>query len=352
MAASSPALGNNSIGAPPKTLRGLNKPKCSQCGNVARSRCPFHCCKSCCSKLENPCPIHVLKANATFTDKTPTSSSPLFEQPSTEASSAGNALRVASLRQLSSNFAQFNNLQVPLRSRKPLTKKDAAAINEWRFAKIKEYKDRNIEIENEAFDRYMQNISMLEEVFSVEPMLEGSPEDGSPLLDTSATEHEVEKKYLGQKSELRSSTMRSDKLRRRIQQIVNQGLRKLQECEMNEEVDDTNNKNEHDRKPKKMKSWRAERFTALSELLDKLDKARSNEDLKACLEMKSQLPDLLAKSMETETKEDAEVPKNDSGKTGWSPRIEGKLFRAIEIDQETLNSVNRHFSSLEEIEDL
>ncbi|KAF5729664.1 hypothetical protein HS088_TW20G00028 [Tripterygium wilfordii] len=348
MAAPSPVLGNNSIATPPKTLRGLNKPKCSQCGNVARSRCPFHCCKSCCSKLENPCPIHVLKANATFTDKTPTSSSPLFEQPSTEASSAGNALRVASLRQLSSNFAQFNNLQVPLRSRKPLTKKDAATINEWRFAKLKEYKDSNIEIENEAFDRYVQNISLLEEVFSVESILEEFPEDGSPSLDPSATEHEVEMMYLGQKLEMRSHTMRSDKLRRRIQQIVNQGLRKLQEREMNEEVDDANSKNELDKKPKKIKSWWGERFSALSDLLDKLDKARSNEDLKACLEMKSQHPDLHAKS----TKEDAEVPKQDSGKTDWSPRIEGKLFRAIEIDQETLNIVNMHFSSLEEIEDL
>ncbi|KAJ6695917.1 ELECTRON CARRIER/IRON ION-BINDING PROTEIN [Salix koriyanagi] len=75
MAASSPVMSNNSsetgqtsistaaggttsFSAPPKTLRGLNKPKCIQCGNVARSRCPYQSCKSCCSRAQNPCHIH------------------------------------------------------------------------------------------------------------------------------------------------------------------------------------------------------------------------------------------------------------------------------------------------------
>lgn len=43
--ASSPSLSNNglsSVVTPPKTLRGLNKPKCIQCGNVARSRFCFY----------------------------------------------------------------------------------------------------------------------------------------------------------------------------------------------------------------------------------------------------------------------------------------------------------------------
>ncbi|CAN1748511.1 hypothetical protein LINPERHAP1_LOCUS3427 [Linum perenne] len=49
-------------GATPKTLRGLNKPKCIQCGNVARSRCPYQSCKSCCSKAQNPCHIHGMRS--------------------------------------------------------------------------------------------------------------------------------------------------------------------------------------------------------------------------------------------------------------------------------------------------
>ncbi|OEL32130.1 putative pectinesterase/pectinesterase inhibitor 24 [Dichanthelium oligosanthes] len=43
---------------PKPNLRGLNKPKCIQCGNAARSRCPFQCCKACCYKAQNPCHIH------------------------------------------------------------------------------------------------------------------------------------------------------------------------------------------------------------------------------------------------------------------------------------------------------
>lgn len=84
-------LGSPVASVPPKSQRGQNKPKCKQCGNVARSRsliqfyhffssllcfdsvinfnsntiviilfyrCPYENCKSCCSRNQNPCPIH------------------------------------------------------------------------------------------------------------------------------------------------------------------------------------------------------------------------------------------------------------------------------------------------------
>jgi hypothetical protein len=44
-------------------------------------------------------------------------------------------LRVASLRQLSNNFAQFNNVQIPLRSRKPLTRK-VHGMNQYIFVHV------------------------------------------------------------------------------------------------------------------------------------------------------------------------------------------------------------------------
>ncbi|XP_071706206.1 uncharacterized protein [Rutidosis leptorrhynchoides] len=67
-----------------KNLRGLNKPKCHKCGNVARSRCPYQACKSCCAKAQNPCHIHVLKAASSLPDKTPSSGSSLTDQHSNE----------------------------------------------------------------------------------------------------------------------------------------------------------------------------------------------------------------------------------------------------------------------------
>uniref|UniRef100_A0A6M2EME8 Uncharacterized protein n=1 Tax=Populus davidiana TaxID=266767 RepID=A0A6M2EME8_9ROSI len=372
MAASSPVISNNSsdigqttisaaaaasFSVPPKTLRGLNKPKCIQCGNVARSRCPYQSCKSCCSRAQNPCHIHVLKANATFPDKTPASSAPLFEQQPNEAPPAVSSHRTASLRQLSSNFSQFNNLHSPLRSRKSLTRKEAAAINEWRFSKLKEFKDRNIEVENEAFDRYMHNISLLEEVFSLKSFLEGSTEDGSLSSnhDHASAEDDTEEKMVSeQKLKLRSNPRRSENVRKRLQQLVDGGLKKLQKLELNN--GSVNNQNELDKRPEKAKGLRAERASALSDLIDKLNKARSEEDLNSCMEIKAQLSSQHTRSR-TETK-DVEVSKEQIAKNDVAPPkkeldyFSHKLFRTVEIDHQALTSIDTHFSSLEKIEDL
>ncbi|GAA0169383.1 hypothetical protein LIER_40747 [Lithospermum erythrorhizon] len=67
--------------------------------------------------------------------------------------------RIASLCQLSNIVAQFKNLQSPAKPRKPLTKKDAQVLNEWRFSKMAEFKDGEVGAENEAFDRYLRNVS-------------------------------------------------------------------------------------------------------------------------------------------------------------------------------------------------
>ncbi|KAK9927801.1 hypothetical protein M0R45_024967 [Rubus argutus] len=343
---------------PTKTLRGLNKPKCKVCGNVARSRCPFESCKSCCSKAQNPCHIHVLKANATFSDKAPASSTPQFDHQSTEASSSGNSHRVASLRQLSNNFAQFNNVHITLRTKKPLTRKDAVATNEWRFAKLKEYKDRNIEVENEAFDRYMQNISLLEEVFSVNSNVEESIGDGSSISNHNSTAAEGDNGDMvsGLKLKLRSNPMRTSNFRKRIQQIVEEGLKKLKKCEFADGDKEPSEQTELDKGPKEGEKWRAERASALSDLIDKLNKARNEEDLQSCIEMKTQLFNEL-KSMSRSESEDTETMKIQTTKDDLETRKESlylfpHLISTTEIDQETLNSVDAHFSSLEQIEGL
>ncbi|KAM2698214.1 hypothetical protein EV1_037250 [Malus domestica] len=346
-------------GTPPKTLRGLNKPKCKQCGNVARSRCPYESCKSCCSKAQNPCHIHVLKTNATFPDKAQTSNSPLFDHQSTEASPSGNSHRVASFRQLSNNFAQFNNLHIPLRSKKPLTRKDAVAINEWRFSKLKEYKDRNIEVENEAFDRYMQNVTLLEEVFSVKSITEESIGDGSAISNydtTSTMEDETEAMVSGLKLKLRSNPMRTNNFRKRIQQVVDEGLKKLQKREFDDGGKKSSGPNGLDKGPQKEETWWAERASALGDLIDKLNKARNEEDLKACLELKSQLFSEHKLTSRSES-EDADITKKQTAKNDPDPRKEWnclfpKVISTTEIDQETLKSVDAHFSTLEQIEGL
>ncbi|GMQ04524.1 hypothetical protein CsSME_00049913 [Camellia sinensis var. sinensis] len=335
-----------------KNLRGLNKPKCIKCGNVARSRCPFQSCKSCCAKAQNPCHIHVLKANATFPDKTPSSSSSLFDQQSNEASPSGNSHRFTSLRQLSNNFAQFNNLQSPLRSRKPITRKEAAVINEWRFLKLKEYKEGNIEAENEAFDRYMQNVCLLEEVLAVKSIPKGPTHCGSPISNPNPNfvKDGTGMVAAATKLKLRSNPYRTENLRKRLQDVVDRGLRKLRRINLNNGSIDPNKQEKGKPKP-------GEWASAFSDLLDKLNKARNEEDLKSCLEMKSQLFDRYRRTSQMETDGSTEVSKEETAKNDFSLRIQSdyslpKWFSTANIDQDALNRVDVHFSSLEGIETL
>ncbi|CAH8254311.1 unnamed protein product [Arabidopsis lyrata] len=278
---SSPSLSNNglsSVVTPPKTLRGLNKPKCIQCGNVARSRCPFYSCKGCCSRAENPCPIHVLKVASTSGEKTQAPSTPSSEQKASEGT-PGSTTRVSSIRQLSSNFAQFNNLNASSRQRKPLTIKDAQALNEWRFTKLKEYRDRNIEVENEAFDRYMSNVNLLEEAFSFTSV----PDE--EIHGAAASEQNKEESIVSElKLRLRSNSARTESFKKRIAETVKAGLVKLKRPDIGSSSDD---QDEIKRRIKRSK-WE-EKGSALNEIIDKLNKARTEEDLKSCLEMKSKL---------------------------------------------------------------
>ena len=221
---------------------------------------------------------------------------------------------------------------------------------------MKEFRDRNIEVENEAFDRYMHNISLLEDVFSLKSFLEGSTEDESLSSNhdhASAKEDTEEKMVSEQKLKLRSNLSRSENDRKRLQQIVDVGLKKLQKLELNN--GSVNNQKEVDKRPEKAKSLRAEKASALSDLMDKLNKARNEEDLKSCSETKAQLYSQHARSR-TEIK-DFEVLREQTAKKDVAPQKEmdffsQKLFRAVEIDHEALTSIDAHFSSLEKIEDL
>ncbi|XP_076945324.1 uncharacterized protein LOC143616361 [Bidens hawaiensis] len=327
----SSALSNNSgdttsspmtnIKTSSKNLRGLNKPKCINCGNVARSRCPYQACKSCCAKAQNPCHIHVLKGNAPLPDKTPSSTLSVTDQHSNEISSSGNAHRVTSLRQLSSNFAQFNNLQTPSRSRKPITRKEASQINEWRFSKLKEYEDRNIEIENEAFDRYLQNITFLEEIFGKY----GSTEDTETMISN-------------MKTKLRADPIRTENLREKLKFIITNGLRNLKT-----ETPTGNEETEYDDMPKKA------RYSTLVELNKKLNSVRTCEDLKSCQLLKARLFNQPEQSVEEfENIEDGKMEQMEQ-KTEKYP---SKWFSSVTASQEAIGHIDAQFSSLVEIEHL
>uniref|UniRef100_A0A7N0RAF2 Uncharacterized protein n=1 Tax=Kalanchoe fedtschenkoi TaxID=63787 RepID=A0A7N0RAF2_KALFE len=331
--------------AGPKTLRGLNKPKCIQCGNVARSRCPYQSCKSCCSKAQNPCYIHVLKQTATVPDKAPSAGSPKVDEQSNEPSPSGPSHRVPSYRQLSSQFSQFNNLNLQ-QSRKPLTRKEAFAINEWRFAKLKEYRERDIEAENDAFDRYIQNIRLLEDVLSAEELYADELIE-SNLEAVAEESNEVVVSRL--KLRLKSNSVKAFNAKDKLRDIVDKGLRQFLKRELN--VGDYDIQDFQNQK-RRAKSLRDDRARALNDLLDKMNKARTMEDLEACMELKSQLFKQLPKKHQMEL----DPGMTSEGKATYEaiPDQQAsisipKLVKTVNIDQETLSSIDLHFASLEHI---
>ncbi|KAL3619417.1 hypothetical protein CASFOL_036987 [Castilleja foliolosa] len=350
MAASSPTKSNSttpegtatpSSSNASRSKRGLNKPKCIKCGNVARSSCVYISrARAAVQKLKTLAIYMILKGNSSLPDNPPSSSSPVFDYQSTEVSHSGSFHR---LRQLSSNFSQFSNLPTPLRSRRPLTKKDAQVINEWRFLKLKEFKDGKIEAETETFDRYVRNVGLLEEVFLVK-----SADDEQPSAVNSCSDGENNERVVqGLKLKLGSNMVRNDNLRKRI---MDQGLRKLGKTKLV----DVGNSDLSDRlgrgitANKRFKSLQGEVVIALIDLNDKLSKARNEDDLKACREMASEMfrwnsntKTVLAEDDEAAISSQ-KFPKYDSYK--WvSPST---------IDQEVLCRIDAQFSSLEEIDDL
>lgn len=205
-------------------------------------------------------------------------------------------------------------------------------------------------MENEAFDRYMQNVDLLEEVLAVKSL----DDDVSSALDSNPSPMESNETMIpGLKLQLRSNSLRSDGLRTRIQQIVDEGLKKLERSavdgDTNESIDEEGNK-----ASKRGKGM--ERLSAISDLMDKINKARSEEDLKSCLEMKSQLFNLDEGSCVIDLK-DNEIIENQTAESEVVPPKEldyslPKFVTTAEIDQETLNTIDRHFSSLEDVEQL
>ncbi|RLN03605.1 uncharacterized protein C2845_PM13G02040 [Panicum miliaceum] len=261
---------------PKPNLRGLNKPKCIQCGNVARSRCPFQCCKACCYKAQNPCHIHatadlpvisaghslvdamplnvhehhltnrqpqipccpeppVLKQTNTLPDKPSPTTAPLTEQPSTNLPATGSASRLACLQKLPHHF--LNSLRT-----KKLAKKDVASINKWRFMKLKEHMQGDIDAENEAYERYTQNVGLLEETFC--PMEDAA--DESEAEATSSEEERMDLLVSEAKVRLKSDNENADSFKERVATILDEKLKKLQESQSAYEDDKPSDQDQDD----------------------------------------------------------------------------------------------------------
>lgn len=190
----------------------------------------------------------------------------------------------------------------------------------------------------------MQNVDLLEEVLSVKPSDDNVPS----VSEANPTPMENSEIMIpGLKLQLRSNSTRSDGVRIRIKKIVDEGLKKLKKCAVDgDSKEQINEVNESSNKRK-----RTEKLSAISDLMDKINKARSEEDLQSCLEVKLQLFNSDEDSAMVQAT-DNEMHQNQTAEGDVAPAKEldfslPKLVGATEIDQETLNTIDKHFSSLE-----
>ncbi|WVZ75017.1 hypothetical protein U9M48_023121 [Paspalum notatum var. saurae] len=328
---------------PKPNLRGLNKPKCIQCGNVARSRCPFQCCKSCCYKAQNPCHIHVLKQTTTLPDKPSPTTAPVTEQPSTNSVATGSSSRLASLQRLPHHFLNS------LRTKKAATKKDVASINKWRFMKLKEHMQGDIDAENEAYERYTQNVGLLEETFC-------PTEDAAIEPEAEAASSEEEKMDLlvsEVKVRLKSDNENADSFRERLATVLDQKLKKLHESQ-NAYVDDKpsdQNQDDHEYPMKFSTKQKMERTAKMNELLGKLTRARCEEDLKPCRDLIEQLfgKEDDGSSVDKSNRMEAEPSDQESTAAVVRHYSFPKLCTRLVVDEDVASKVIDEFSSLNEL---
>lgn len=210
----------------------------------------------------------------------------------------------------------------------------------------------------------MQNISLLEEVFTAMSQSEGVTEDESSTSKTNPTlDDNADATTAAVKLGLRSDTMRRENHKKRIRDLIDKGLSELKNSDISEDASDLNDKDELSPNAKLAKIWKS-KAAEVSVLIEKINKARNMEDLKSCVELKSEIfnqhtePNEIKTGTEQgEETEDVEQSKEQLEKVNSETNKEldyslPKPFTASEIDQETLAKIDAHFSSLEQIEDL
>lgn len=223
---------------------------------------------------------------------------------------------------------------------------------------MKEFRDGNVEAESEAFDRYMQNVSLLEEVFWVTSDHKDQIQDEQSSREqlSSNGDNNIDKMVHDLKLKVRSNPATTENFRKRIQYIVDQGLKKLGKLEITEEGTDDVSDTEGGKTIKRIKSLQSEKAIAVSDLNDKLNKARNEDDLKACWEMASKIFKWNTKKREAERGESScrenDVKDDSSFTKTESHSFPLKWVNPVTIEQEALCQIDAQFSTLEEIEDM
>lgn len=199
----------------------------------------------------------------------------------------------------------------------------------------------------------MWNVSLLEEVFSTE----GFVSDGQTTAESTCSKVKFQKLVTTMKVKLRSNSKMVDSCRKRIRNLVDQQLHKLQEKDVIDEdglrYADEINASKGLKRPRMEGDLRADRHTTFGDLIDMLSKARSVIDFESCLELKHQL---LNKSgsqvanMHNELDSGEElVPKHEQDNTPVPSYSLPNLCTVIQIGEDAFSKIDAEFLSPDQL---
>ena len=221
--------------------------------------------------------------------------------------------------------------------------------------KLKEHMQGDIDAENEAYERYTQNVGLLEETFC--PMEDAANE--SEAEATSSEEERMDLLVSEAKVRLKSDNENADSFKERVATILDEKLKKLQESQSAYEDDKPSDQDQDDHTtPVKFSAkQKMERAAKFNELLGKMTRARSEDDLKPC---RDPIEQLFGKenggSMDDSNRMETELSGQESitvaAAAAAQPYSFPKLCTRIEVGEDFAYTVNAEFSSLSEVAQL
>jgi hypothetical protein len=217
--------------------------------------------------------------------------------------------------------------------------------------KLKEHMQGDVDAENEAYERYTQNVGLLEETFC--PM-----EDAAAEPETEATSSEEERMDLlvsEAKVRLKSDNENADSFKERVATILAQKLKKLHDSQSSYEDDKLAEQSQDDHTtPVKLRTkQKMERAAKFNELLGKMMRARNEDDLKPCRDLIEQLfGKEYGSSMDKSNRMETEPSNQESTTATAQPYYFPKLCTRIDVDEEFAAKLDAEFSSLSEVAQL
>jgi len=225
--------------------------------------------------------------------------------------------------------------------------------------KLKEHMQGDIDAENEAYERYTQNVGLLEETFC--PM-EDAANESEAEATSSSEEERMDLLVSEAKVRLKSDNENADSFKERVATILDEKLKKLQERQSAYDYEDDKppsdqDQDDHTTPVKFSAKQKMERAAKFNELLGRMTRARSEDDLKPCRDLIEQL---FGKenggSMDDSNRMETELSGQESitvaAAAAAQPYFFPKLCTRIEVGEDFAYTVNAEFSSLSEVAQL